>query len=87
MRRAPVQGEIRRNAKGDVVRPISWIPDGTISWEEHEEAWRAYDAKYHCGQSAERMAERHGFSYSELCMFLGHEPRTWVAKEAKKESR
>jgi hypothetical protein len=74
-----VQGELRRDEDGCVVRPISWVPAGTISWEEHEEAWRAYDAKYRCGQSAERIAERAGFSYSELRMFLGHEPRTWIA--------
>jgi len=27
--------------------------------------------------SAERIAERHGFDYNELTMFLGHEPQTW----------
>ncbi|MEN6369093.1 MAG: hypothetical protein ABFD77_05285, partial [Thermotogota bacterium] len=60
MKRAPVQGEMRRDHHGRVSRPVSWIPEGTISWEEHEEAWRAYDAKWRCGQSAERIAERGG---------------------------
>jgi hypothetical protein len=82
MRRAPVQGEVRRDSKGEVARPVSWIPMGTISWEEHEAAWRAYDAKWRCGQSAERIAERAGFSYYELCDLLGHEPRTWTALAA-----
>lgn len=35
------------------------------------------DRKYHCGQSAERLAERGGFGWFELVEFLGHEPRTW----------
>ena len=80
MRRAPVQGEMRRDAKGKAVRPISWIPDGTISWEEHEEAWRIYHARFINDQSADRIADRGGFGYSELCMFLGHEPTTWTAR-------
>lgn len=86
MIRAPVQTELRRDAKGDPVRPVSWIPAGTISWEEHKEAWLAYDKKWHCGQTAARIAERGGFSYSELCDLLGHEPTTWVANE-KKETK
>jgi hypothetical protein len=66
-RRAPVQGE-RELKKGP----------GTIAWEEHLRAWSAYDAKWRCGQTAERLAERGGFSYGELVEFLGGEPKTWV---------
>jgi hypothetical protein len=51
---------------------------GTIAWSEHEEIWRAYDAKEHNGQDAERIAERGGFGYWEAAQLLGHEPRTWL---------
>ena len=64
-RRAPVQGD--RGGRGP----------GTIAWSEHLLAWSAYAGKYGRGQSAERMAERAGFSYLELVDFLGHEPTTW----------
>lgn len=81
-RRAPVQCEMRRDENRNVIRPVSWIPMGTITWEEHEKAWSVYDATWHCGQSAERIAERGGFGYYELCDLLGHEPRTWTALAA-----
>ena len=68
-RRAPVQAD-----------PYH-LPDprrgpGTITWEEHLRAWNGYAARYP-QQSAERVAERGGFSYGELVMFLGREPATW----------
>lgn len=73
-RRAPVQGDTgwlvpRRfpSAKGP----------GTISWAEHLEAYAAYSKRYGTSQSAERMAERGGFSRGELKMFLGREPTTF----------
>lgn len=65
-RRAPVQADSHRNK-----------PAGSIAWSEHLEAWSAYAAKYGSDQSAERIAERAGFGYGELVMFLGREPRTW----------
>ena len=68
-RRAPVQAE---------RAPVK--PAGTIAWSEHLEAWRGYDAKWNCEQSAERIAERGGFGYLELVDLLGHEPETWVAR-------
>lgn len=52
---------------------------GTIAWAEHEEAWADY-AKRFSGQSAERMAERGGFSFWELCDHLGHPPTTWETR-------
>jgi hypothetical protein len=72
-RRAPVQADVRRDA-GDRSKALK---PGTISWGEHEVAWRAYAERHGRDQSAERMAERGGFSYGELIMFLGHEPATW----------
>lgn len=66
-KRAPVQGDYR-GAKH---------PAGTIAWREHEKAWRGYYKKWRSFQSAERIAERGGFSYGELVEFLGHEPTTW----------
>ena len=56
-------------------------PAGTISWDEHMEAWKAYDAKLRGGQSAERIAERHGFGYAELVELLGREPTTWETRK------
>ena len=51
--------------------------DGTIAWWEHLDAYAVYSAQYGSEQSAQRIHERAGFSYSELIMFLGHEPTTW----------
>jgi hypothetical protein len=68
-RRAPVQGEYKGVGKS--------IPAGTISWEEHVAAWEVYDKKWHNGQSAERIAQRGGFAYSELVELLGRSPETW----------
>lgn len=65
-RRAPVQ----------VDRKLKRGP-GTISWEEHLQADSAYSARYGVSQSADRIAERGGFGWSELLEFLGHEPTTW----------
>jgi hypothetical protein len=69
-KRAPVQ-ENRKRGKGP----------GSIAWAEHLKAWSGYAAEYGSSQSAERMAERGGFCYGELIMFLGHEPETWVPGE------
>lgn len=52
-------------------------PAGTVGWEEHVLAWTEYAQRYGHGRSAERMAERGGFCYAELCDYLGHEPKTW----------
>lgn len=67
-KRAPVQAS-RKHGKGP----------GTISWEEHTRAHSGYVAYWGSGnQSAQRLAERGGFSYCELVDFLGHEPKTWA---------
>jgi hypothetical protein len=65
-RRAPVQAN-RLHEK----------PRGTVAWWEHQKAWEAYAVRYGRQQSAERIAERHGFCYGELVDFLGHAPETW----------
>jgi hypothetical protein len=82
-RRAPVQASRRElDANGysnGPPRPSSapgTVP-GTISWEEHEQAWREYARRYGTSQSAERLAQRGGFSWWELVDYLGHEPTTW----------
>jgi hypothetical protein len=41
------------------------------------EAYATYSGRYGTSQSAERLAERAGFSYDELIDLLGHEPTTW----------
>lgn len=72
--RAPVQGDngwTLPRRYPDAKRP------GTISWVEHVEAWEAYAAQHGREQSAERIAERGGFSFGELVLFLGREPKTW----------
>lgn len=67
-RRAPVQGE--RDRAG-----------GSITWAEHLEVYERYAAKYGCGQSAERLAERGGFGYKEAERLLGRPLRTWRVRE------
>ena len=69
-RRAPVQ------ADGGVPSKRVHGP-GTIAWEEYLRAWSRYAARYGSDQSAERMVERGGFGWDELCEFLGYEPKTW----------
>lgn len=64
-RRAPVQGEWPSR------------PSGTVSWWEHEQAYEDYRRRFGNGQTAERLAERGGFGYSEMTDHLGHEPTTW----------
>jgi len=64
-RRAPVQGD---QTKGP----------GTISWAEHELAWATYAARHGSSQSAEEIAARSGFGYTEVILLLGREPETWV---------
>jgi hypothetical protein len=65
-KRAPVQ-EDRGRGKAP----------GSIAWAEHLDAWSAYAAKFGSSQDADRIADRGGFGYGELCTFLGHEPKTW----------
>jgi hypothetical protein len=72
-RRAPVQGSTH-DRHG---RPAPRGP-GTISWDEHERAWAAYALKYGRDQSAQRIADRGGFGWTELVDLLGHEPTTWA---------
>jgi hypothetical protein len=88
-RRAPVQESRPFNRAQYVDDPTRGLtPElmekgkgpGTVSWEEHCLAWSGYAMHYGRGQSAERMAERGGFSYFELCDYLGHEPKTWTPR-------
>lgn len=68
-RRAPVQASV-----------IFKKGAGFVSWEEHCLAWSEYVNQYGKKQSAERMAERGGFSYQELTEYLGFEPKTWTPR-------
>ena len=65
-RRAPVRQSRMRNK-----------PNGTITWDEHVEAWRDYEQRYRGPHSAERVSSEGGFDYAELVCFLGHQPKTW----------
>lgn len=79
-RRAPVQQQYR-DEKGARLKPGDpGYGPGTISWEEHLLAWSAYAGEFGTSQSAERMAERGGFGYGELRMYLGREPKTWAPR-------
>jgi hypothetical protein len=59
-RTAPIQGGGRDRR-----------PDVRIPWDIHVRAWQVYAAAGYGDQSAERIAERGGFGYSELVMLLG----------------
>lgn len=75
-RRAPVQGD-HNVATRRVERA------GTIAWSEHLRAWEGYARRFGRDQSAERIAERGGFSFAEVKEYLGgHEPTTWGPLEA-----
>lgn len=68
--RAPVQGD-------------GHGPRGTVPWSTHALAWEGYRAAGHGGQSAERIAERQGFSYREIqCALAGHYNDAWRCTEA-----
>lgn len=73
--RAPVQGSTH-DPQGRRL-PRGARPAGTISWDEHLEAYENYAKRYGRDQTAERLAERGGFSWYELVNLLGHEPTTW----------
>lgn len=81
-RRVPVQGDGPHHLHADhpARRWRETHPPGTIAWPEHVEAWEAYAKRYGRDQSAERMAERGGFSFLELRTFLGRDPQTWEAR-------
>jgi hypothetical protein len=53
-------------------------PDGSITWDEHAEAWTIYKDVYGGGRDILKIAQEGGFSYRNLCKYLGHEPRTWL---------
>jgi len=78
MTRAPVQGVGNWHfpRTHSAAKPTDKEP-GTIAWVEHVEAWCRYAAQYGDLQSAERIAERGGFSWNELVSLLGREPGTW----------
>lgn len=72
---APVQGDRAIPAGSPGHEP------GTIAWAEHLEAYVDYSKRYGTRQSADRIAERGGFGYRELVLFLGHAPTTWKARK------
>ena len=76
-RRAPVQSSKMESG------PQEKRDAGTITWSEYLEAYAEYARRYGTSQSAERLAERSGFGYNELCVFLGHEPNTWVPNKGR----
>lgn len=84
--RAPVQaescGSYKRGPYACKLHPANdpRHQAGTIAWDEHVEAWEDYAKRYR-GQTAERLAERGGFSYGELLDHLKRAPRTWEPRQ------
>ncbi len=62
--------------------PVNGSPYGTISWEEHVEAWIPYARRYGNDQDAERIAARGGFGLTELISQLGRMPVSWEPSSA-----
>lgn len=81
-RRVPVQGDgpYLLPATHPARRGREAHPPGTITWAEHLEAWERYAQRFGRDQSAERVAERGGFSFLELRGLLGRDPQTWEAR-------
>ena len=66
---------------------VNGAPYGTISWEEHLQAYDGYARKFPgsaSAQDAERIAARGGFSVAELVYALGHMPLSWQPGAATK---
>jgi len=74
-RRAPVQGDGNWRLPHRSDQPTH--DPGTIAWTEHEEVWAKYSKRYGSDQSAERIAERGGFSFFEAEELLGRPLSTW----------
>lgn len=68
-RRAPVQGDVYGVKGGRGA--------GSIAWSEHLLAYTGYAREFGRSQTADRLADRGGFSYAELVRYLGREPTTW----------
>ncbi len=83
-RRVPVQSDGDYNLReGDPRREGANVP-GTMTWEEHLEVFEKYAAKYGHAQSAERLAERGGFSKAEAEQLIGRPLRTWEPRLPKR---
>lgn len=54
-------GSYERRKMQDAGRALDSVP-----WHVADRAWRAYDAKYRGGQTAEELAHRGGFHETEL---------------------
>jgi len=74
-KRAPVQAERGLGRVDGKTMPLRGA--GTVEWAEYLEAYSNYAVRYGRGQTADRLAERGGFSYWEITEYLGHEPKTW----------
>ncbi len=79
-RRAPVQGDFTQVPGGEPGHK-RYTAAGTITWAEHLEVWEKYAARYGRSQSAERMAERQGFSKLEAEDLLGRPLATWEERK------
>lgn len=74
-KRAPVQGDYVKEER-------KYKNKGSISWKEFLEIYTVYVKMFGgSDQSAERIAERGGFSYNEIIFITGQAPTTWVAAE------
>jgi hypothetical protein len=58
--------------EGQKTAPVQANKASQIPWEVHVHAWQVYAALGHGSQSAERIAERGGFGWSELVLLLDY---------------
>lgn len=74
--KAQIQGEGRRNGS----TPDD-IPDGFISWDEHNLAWGEFNRRDRSGLSANEIENMGGFSYRQVAELLGHNPVSWELRD------
>lgn len=70
-RKFPIQGELVRSASttNEMGMTVGRIPErdpGWVPWAVAEAAYAVYSRRYGTSQSLARLAERGGFSWSEL---------------------
>jgi hypothetical protein len=81
-RRVPVQGDGSWHLRLDDPRREGANVPGTMTWDEHLEVYAIYAGRYGNSQSAERLAERGGFSKGEAEELIGRPLRTWEPRTA-----
>ncbi len=74
----PIQSDIFSEKR----HPMNRIPEGSVPWKLAECAYEVYSHIYGTDQSLERLAERGGFGWVELTVFLSarrYPKKSWKA--------